>query len=92
MVKWSDAEVKRLKKSESEDDKALAGVMGASLASGWNSGQYQVYFLSGVSDEGTLTRSDAILHTKKGRGSAFVQSYRYHSLNSLMGADNTSQL
>lgn len=93
--RWSVDERKRLASGGSEDDKALARVMGFGLQNGWRSGeQFQVFFLSGKNDPDTLKRSEEapIVHQRSGRGSAFVRRHRYFAHSALLAAHSTDDL
>ncbi|MGV8881650.1 MAG: hypothetical protein ACOH19_05815 [Rhodoglobus sp.] len=93
--RWNKEEAKRLRESESEPDQRLGKVMGYALDNGWDAGgQFQVFLLSQRNATGTIRRhNDApIVHSKTGRGSAFVQNKRYFSRAALLAANDTDHL
>lgn len=94
-ARWNREEADRLKKSTDETDVRLGKIMSYGLKHDWPAGQqWQVFLLSDKNSSETLKRAGnaPIVHTKTGRGSAFVQNKRYLARTALMGATTTDQL
>lgn len=88
-VDWNKKNSKRLLGSANQDERILGGVISASMGLGWTNSAYQVFILSAPSAPETVTLPNAIKHSRRGRGSAFVRGQRYLSLSELQSAGDT---
>lgn len=94
-VDWNNANAARLAKSSDDMDQRLAKVIKATKARRpgvWDASVYAVFILSGPKDPETTVLPSAISHSRRGRGSAFAQGHRYHSLSELLSARDTADL
>jgi len=91
-VDWNKGNATRLAKSKDNLDQQLARVIMASQAKGWKLSMFQVFLLTGPNDSETRKLASPITHSKRGRGSAFARSHRYHPLGELLSARDTSDL
>ncbi|MBD0022542.1 hypothetical protein GII33_13935 [Gordonia pseudamarae] len=92
-VTWTDHEAARLAQSNDKNDRKIASVIQTSRAQGWKqSGEYQVFLLSGPGAQDHRTLPAAIPNRSKGLGSAFVRKQRYVSLHRLQTATSTDDV
>lgn len=91
-VDWNIANATRLAKSTDPKEQQLATIIRASKSLGWDASVYQVFILSGPKDGETETLSGPITHRKRGRGSAFARSHRYHAMSEILSARDTADL
>lgn len=94
-VDWNNANAARLAKSSDVMEQKLARVIQVvkrNCPGVWDSSVYAVFILSGPKDPETTVLPSAISHSRRGRGSAFAQGHRYHSLSELRSARDTADL
>jgi hypothetical protein len=97
-VLWNAQEAQRLAASSDRNDRKISTIILATLAENdanghpWSEGAYQVFLLSRPGDNDHRTLQSPILHTKTGRGSAFVRRHRYVSLHSLQTSSITDEI
>lgn len=98
-VPWTVQEAARLAASGNRTDRKIGAVITASRAvigpdgsPVWPDGSYQVFLLTRPGDPEHRALPQALPHTGRGRGSAFVQRQRYLSLHALQTAATTADL
>lgn len=91
-VDWSDAELNRLRTTDSDEDRRLADIIVASRAQNYPNGRYQVFNLTAPGQPGHVTLHAPIKNSATGRGSAFTQGHRYIMKYRLERASETSDL
>jgi hypothetical protein len=92
-VPWAATEIARLKSTRDPRDDALAAIIRAARAAGWDEfDTYQVFFLSRPGEPGHVTLSAPLPNTRSGRGSAYVQRQRYARVDDLRRAVTTADL
>ena len=98
-VPWTAQEAARLAASGNRTDRKIGAVITASRAAigsdgsaVWPGGSYQVFLLTRPGDPEHRALHQALPHSGRGRGSAFVQRQRYLSLHALQTAATTADL
>lgn len=91
-VDWTKANASRLLKSSVPHDATVGAAIRAASQPDFPLSAYQVFILSSMNDPQTTSLPAPISHSKRGRGSAFIQGRRYFSMSALQSASDTDDL